>query len=807
MASIASLNAALSGLRVSQQQIDVISGNVANVGTPGYSRKILPQSSQSLQGVTVGVLGETIIRNVDLNLQRDMWTQVSDVGRLSVQQTYLERVEQFHGPPDQELSVAAEISRLHDAFSALANSPEDSFLLLAAVDQAVDTADKINDLSDLITSLRNDAQEEMRNTVDQVNDLLQQIAELNDNIQDNLNIGKTTAQLEDERDMAINELSGLMEVSYFIRGDGVMVVQTNRGVELASNRAEQLYFDPSPLSATTFYPDSAASIYVGNPLLPQSVDITTLSPGGKLGGLIELRDVTFPKQMAQLDELAHKMALRFQDQGLLLFTDASGNVPPDTAPDPTTLPNPTPVAYVGFSREIRVNAAVLSDNTLLQKGTVNTDVPVQAGSNEVIRRVLEFTFGDVEFQEAIGTIDMRSFATGGVDLQNWLGVFSENTITGGRGISSFPTIADLVASADNDLDAPDDEFQITFEEARTGTGPFTITVNMTTADTFVGANALDQLIQHINNEIALAGMPASLAASASIGANGEIILESAGTITIDGSFGPTGMTQQGLDFLGLSEGTYAPTDPYFDVQIGNDDPVRIFIEPGDTEVELIDKLILDPTILGDTGVPGLAYDDVTFAATGELILRPGDDYTNPAFGGDIKLISGPFQIDPAVAGSPDLAVLGAGNGVNMISALFGSFNAGPPPQNLSPITSFGYTSETNGSLVPPIPTTPFRSSLLGPNADISTNIIGATRLMDFAQKMVNEHTQELNLVKSRMEDEDTLRQLLQTQLTNESGVNLDEELGFLIVVQTAYAASARVITAVDQMFEELLAAV
>jgi flagellar hook-associated protein 1 FlgK len=39
---------------------------------------------------------------------------------------------------------------------------------------------------------------------------------------------------------------------------------------------------------------------------------------------------------------------------------------------------------------------------------------------------------------------------------------------------------------------------------------------------------------------------------------------------------------------------------------------------------------------------------------------------------------------------------------------------------------------------------------------------------------------------------------------NERGVNVDEELSMLIVVQTAYAAAARAVSAADEMFDELL---
>ncbi|MEM7650606.1 MAG: flagellar hook-associated protein FlgK [Pseudomonadota bacterium] len=801
---IAGLNAALSGLRVSQQQISVISNNVANVGTPGYSRKILPQSSQALLGTTVGVLSENIIRNVDLNLERDLWTQVSAVGSFSIQEAYLNRIQQFHGPPDAEISVAAELAQLRDSFSALADSPEDAFLQSRTVDQAIDTANKINDLADLINTLRNDAQDEIENTVNRVNDLLVQIADLNDQIQDATTLGRTTAILEDQRDSAINELSELIEISFFQRGDGVLVVQTNRGVELASERVTPLTFDPSPLSAISFYPDSVAGVFVGDPLLPNAVDLTTLSPGGKLGGLLELRDVTFPKQSAQIDELAHKTALRMEAQGLRLFTDASGTIPVDTAPDPSIDP-PTTVSYVGFASSIQVNQSIIADNTLLKDGTYGASL--ESGSNEVIRRVLEFGFGAVNFQQAENTdlltqVDLLN--TGGLDLQNWLGLYSSNTLIGGRDLSPFANINDLVTSANGALDDPNDQFQITFEEARTGLGPTTITVDLSVANGFAGATAIDQLVAHINNEIAVAGVPAGLDAVASVGSNGELIINTRGSYEIDSNFGPTGIGDAGLVFLGLSDsaGTpIAPTDPYFDVSVGNNDPVRVFLEPGDTSVELINKL---------QAVPGLAVDTVNFALDGVLRLRPGTDFDNPDFGGDIRLTGGPTDTDTAGYGAPPAttARVALDDGVNIVSALFGTYSiSGGTIIENSPVSNISYGSETDASLIPPIPELSFRENFLGPNADISTGVIGSVSIIDYAQKMVNEHSQELLLTTARIEDETSLKDALETQFLNESGVNLDEELGNLIVVQTAYSASARVLTAVDELFQELLNAV
>ena len=280
---ISGLDSALSGLRIYQEQIDIISNNVANASTEGYTRKILPQSTQVVAGRSVGVLGETIVRNVDLRVQRDLWTQISNTGFYGVQESYISRIDQFHGAPSDAVSIAAELSRLRDSFSALANAPDDQFLLTDVLDQASDTAEKIRDLSDFITTLRNDAQSEADSVVTGINDLLTQIAELNSEIRFAQAAGQTTAAAEDLRDHAIKELSEYINVSTFRRGDGVTIVQTQQGVELAADQPTYLTFRPTPLSASIAYPDTAAGVYVGDPAQePNAIDITQRNLGGNL---------------------------------------------------------------------------------------------------------------------------------------------------------------------------------------------------------------------------------------------------------------------------------------------------------------------------------------------------------------------------------------------------------------------------------------------------------------------------------------------------------------------------------------------
>jgi flagellar hook-associated protein 1 FlgK len=805
---LAGLDSALTGLKASQQQINLISANVSNVNTPGYTRKILPQSSQSIAGVTVGVLTGTFTRNVDLNLQRDLWTQVSAVGQLSIQQTYLDRIEKFHGDPTQEVSVAAEIAALRDNFAALADSPEDPDILTQTLNQAVDTADKINDFSSLITQLRNDAQGEIAVSVNRINQLLQVIAETNKEIQSAVNVGRPTANYEDTRDGAVKELTGLIEISSFKRGDGVLVIQTNEGVQLADQKAEVLTFRPTPQSATTYYPASAAGVFIGDPAVNplRAIDIADDFPGGKLGGLLNLRDTVFPQQMAQLDELAHKLAQRFDAQGLKLFVNAAGNVPLDTAPDPSTLPNPTPVPYVGFSAEIRVNQLVVKDQTLLQKGTYGATL--QVGANDVIRRVLEFTFSDVSYQEAYNSdpatgVDLQN--TGGADLQSWLGLHSSNSLMGGRDLSAFADVNALITSAGTDLSPPNDSFDIIFSEPRLGyTDPpiAHLTINLAAAQLQPGATAADQIAAEINAQIAAnlsAAEITDMQPSASVGANGQILLNSRGSIEVDSTGGPNPMTQTGLNYLGLadSNGTpKPPVDPYFDVQVGNQDPVRVTLDPGETSASLLAKLNAIPNLVAQ-------YD-----ASGYLQLRPGDDptFANQSFGGDVKVIGGAFTTNGASYGTPPASGTRAtiDNNVNIASALFGTYaiNAGVV-DNQTPVTSYYYGSVVDGSAVIPS-SIAIRQSLLGPGANVDTAIIGSSTLIDFAQKIISRQSLDLLLIKNQQTDEQSVQTTLEEQLQNDSGVNLDEELASLVVYQNAYAASARVVSAVNDLFKELM---
>jgi len=293
-------------LKAAQAAVNTISNNIANSATEGYTRKILPQQTlvgQSGEGLGV-TIGE-ITRKVDSALIRDIFNQTSVAEGVAVKEGYLARIQQFHGPSEAEISISAEIAHLNDSFVALTAAPDDPIALNSVLGKALGAAEKFNKLGDLITGMRNETQDEIRQAVENVNALLGRIDELNTDIAGFSSSGRSFANLEDHRDAAITELSTYISVKFFKTEDNRVVVLTQGAEALVDDDVHNLIFNPTPLGAgSSLGNGGSASLSLDRNGFLGDADLTQAPIGGKLGGLLELRDQTLVKYQAQADELA-----------------------------------------------------------------------------------------------------------------------------------------------------------------------------------------------------------------------------------------------------------------------------------------------------------------------------------------------------------------------------------------------------------------------------------------------------------------------------------------------------------------------
>ena len=75
---------------------------------------------------------------------------------------------------------------------------------------------------------------------------------------------------------------------------------------------------------------------------------------------------------------------------------------------------------------------------------------------------------------------------------------------------------------------------------------------------------------------------------------------------------------------------------------------------------------------------------------------------------------------------------------------------------------------------------------------------------EFYQAMVSDVAVRVNQTDQILSNQEALQASLQNRRDEVSGVNIDEEVGLLILQQQAYQASARILSTARELFETLL---
>ncbi len=371
------LQNAISGLQTSKTSIQTISNNIANVNTEGYSRKIIEQTSRVIDGRGFGVEIATITRNVDDGILRQLRTESGNLEELDVKQLFLSQINQFFGRPEDNNSITHFMSELGAQFDALALTPETEATQFLTVKAAVDTAEELDRMSDEIQRLRAEVNNKITTAVSEFNSAMTTVVDTNLSIIEFAASNISTAELEDQRDQALNLMSEIMDIKYFNKGDSSLTVFTGSGQTLIDGQKQDLIFDqPSTMTATLQYTPTSATNYLGPTETgfpvggvegifvgekATSADITSGINTGRLKALIDIRDTELPALQAQLDELSEKL----KDELNEVHNSGTGYPPPSSLTGDRYVQNDTALDASGIFR-----VGVVNDSGTLQEGNV-----------------------------------------------------------------------------------------------------------------------------------------------------------------------------------------------------------------------------------------------------------------------------------------------------------------------------------------------------------------------------------------------------------------------------------------------------
>jgi flagellar hook-associated protein 1 FlgK len=314
------LASAMSGLRANQIALGLVSSNVANAETPGYIKKTSNQVA-----VTSGEFGSSVRvagvnRELDIYLQRQLRTEISGAAYAGVRAEVLDQLQAVYGTPGSAGTLESTFNSLTTAVQALSTSSDSQSARIAVVNAAQALVQQLNTMTRGIQSLRANAEAGLSGAVNIANNAMQQIANINVQILRGGQTDGAAAELLDQRDRYLNQLSELMDVRVITNEDGQVNVFTTSGVQLVGAEASRFSFDqqgtvtPNTLWSSNPAESNLGSITVNFPH-GGSMDLFAANTfrSGQIAALVELRDHTLVQAQTQLDEFAAALSSALSD--------------------------------------------------------------------------------------------------------------------------------------------------------------------------------------------------------------------------------------------------------------------------------------------------------------------------------------------------------------------------------------------------------------------------------------------------------------------------------------------------------------
>jgi flagellar hook-associated protein 1 len=286
-------------LNASQMGINLAGQNIANVNTPGYSRRqmqIAETVSLSPQGLSIGtgvrIVGTTAFR--DNFVQARIQTETGIAGRLAARRDALAPVETaLQGSETGGLQNA--LSSFFGGFRDLEANPTSVPLRALVVQKGAALASAFQTTNNRLEALRNSTDAQLYTAVDRVNNLTQKVADLNAQISTAEGIGSDASAMRDQRTELVTEIAGLTGARAVENTDGMVTLTIGEGRPLVSGtRAFSLEANNTP-------PFGLATITLeGDPAIFEE---------GTIAGLKDaVTEIT--KQIADLDGLAGAVVQR-----------------------------------------------------------------------------------------------------------------------------------------------------------------------------------------------------------------------------------------------------------------------------------------------------------------------------------------------------------------------------------------------------------------------------------------------------------------------------------------------------------------
>lgn len=436
---------AVSGMYVNQAALSVTSNNLSNINTTGYSRKQISSSETVVQqntssvgtGTSVAAINRARNQMLDQtyrqqNAQAGYW-QAKSVN-LEDAATTLSEFSANDGSSDNGLQQT--IQEFFNSWEELAKDPSSLSSRQSVIEYAKSLVDTLSSVDEQLQALQWDAAAKVKDSVTELNDLAAQVADLNQQIKQQEISGAEASDLRDERDVLLDSMSALTNITVREQQDGtvavtiggVYLVQGNKTNTLAvtgngsadqpltvewSNLEQKAHLDGGSIQAYLEDADQSSVTAVDSDSLPYDYSAESTSSIANLRQSLNVLMTTIAVEINSIHSAG--TGLDGTTSGLAFFT-------PIDESQPLSISN------------MQVNPELEADTNKIAASADGA-----AGDNTVASKIAEVANGDIFLYDGL-TMDSNSFYQ---SIISWLGTVGDNAN------SSYTNQSALVAQINN----------------------------------------------------------------------------------------------------------------------------------------------------------------------------------------------------------------------------------------------------------------------------------------------------------------------------------------------------------------------
>ena len=314
----------------SQLAIEVLSHNIANANTPGYSRQQLKIESNvpitmGPGQIGTGVKATEVTRYYDAFINEQVTLKKSQYYYWDAQNRAMEEIETIFNESD-EYGLNKIMGEFWNAWSDLSNNPEGSPEREALLAKSNNLIQFIGNLDYNLREYQRHLDSSIRGSVNQINGLIKQIADLNNQISSvEINGIINANDLRDRRELLLENLAEYLDISYYEEeSSGQVMVYILGGTPLVLGK-DHYALDYQRNPATGF------TDILWKDLSGRTINLTNKLEGGKIAGWANVRDTKIGSYLDSMNSLTKELvwqvnALHSEGVGLDPVSSLTGTV-------------------------------------------------------------------------------------------------------------------------------------------------------------------------------------------------------------------------------------------------------------------------------------------------------------------------------------------------------------------------------------------------------------------------------------------------------------------------------------------------